>query len=87
MPEAMLVKPGSANTEATMVAETVTTWNSIPEWVSTDIPPLSTSSQAYYWTRIWQQGEKEALAELNAGKGRVFGNARDAIRWLLDTKD
>jgi len=41
------------------------------------------SSQLYYYTRQWQADERLAVAELEAGDGRVFDNSTDAIRWLL----
>jgi hypothetical protein len=69
------------------VQPTPTTWSSVPQGASTDVPPVLTASQAYYWTHVWQQGEREALAELREGKGRVFSDPGDAIRWLLSADD
>ena len=63
------------------------TWSFVPVGASRDIPPVLNSSQAYYWTRIWQQGEREALEELRQGQGRVFADSRDAVRWLLSTDE
>lgn len=40
-------------------------------------------SQLYYWSAVWQDAEREALAELDAGQGNRFGDATSAIKWLL----
>jgi hypothetical protein len=71
----------------TGVQPTPTTWSSVPPGVSVEVPPVLTASQAYYWTHAWQQGEQEALAELRQGRGRVFTDPGDAIRWLLSADD
>jgi len=55
----------------------------LPSNVSRSIPPLTSTGQVYYWTRAWQEGEAEALAELARGDTYRFENADDAIRWLL----
>jgi hypothetical protein len=52
-----------------------------------DLPAAIPVSQMYYWTGAWQQGEREALEEIERGEGRYFDNPRDAIRWLLDPED
>ncbi len=44
-------------------------------------------SQLYYWSREWQEREREALAELERGEGREFESPTDAIRWLMDDED
>ena len=48
-----------------------------------NVPLMIPSSQAYYWTWAWQDGEAEALEDLHAGRSRTFDNGEDAIRWLL----
>lgn len=35
--------------------------------------------QAYYWTPEWQAGEREAEADLTAGRYRVFESMAEAI--------
>ena len=62
-------------------------WSSIPDHVSRAIPPVTDRSQTYYWTRIWQEGERETLAELAAGNGRRFSSAIEAISWLLSREE
>jgi hypothetical protein len=63
------------------------TWSYIPEHVARDVPPVTSDGQAYYWTQIWQEGERESLAELAAGRGRIFHSPEEAIRYLLSTDD
>lgn len=46
------------------------------------MPLFIPRSQAYYWTREWQEGEAEALAELERGEGVVFEDPKEAVRWL-----
>ena len=60
-----------------------TAWSSIPEGVSRRIVPVTSEAQAYYWTRIWQEGERESLAAFVRGEGHTFENADAAIRYLL----
>ena len=50
---------------------------------SRDRPVFIPASQLYYWTREWQDGEAEALAELDRGEGQVFESGADAAKWLL----
>jgi hypothetical protein len=55
------------------------------EWTSFSgrQPPLFVpSDQLYYWTRKWQDGEKEALADLEAGRSRIFEDANELARYL-----
>lgn len=68
------VRPGEAVTNALTTVGDVS-----PIRIPISIP----SNQLYYWTRKWQEGEQEALREIEAGKGRRFESARDAIHWLL----
>ena len=50
--------------------------------------PIAVSkSQAYYWKRSWQEAEREALAEIEAGRARTFPNAEAVIRYLLGTDE
>lgn len=37
---------------------------------------------AYFWTREWQQGEREADEEIKAGLCVEFDNAADAMEYL-----
>ena len=61
-----------------------TMWSQIPDRASRTIPPLTDANQAYYWTRVWQEGERETLAELSRGNGKTFDSGKEAIAWLLD---
>jgi hypothetical protein len=47
-------------------------------------PPLFVPrDQLYYWTREWQEGEAEALHELQEGEFRSFPDGTTAAGWLL----
>lgn len=46
-------------------------------------PTFIPRDQAYFWTQEWQDGEAEALREIEAGNVRHFESAREAIAWLL----
>jgi hypothetical protein len=61
--------------------------SNLPARASRRIAPLSSIGQAYYWKHSWQAGERESLAELAAGKGRVFDDPGEAIRYLLSTDE
>jgi AbrB family looped-hinge helix DNA binding protein len=36
-------------------------------------------SQAYFWTRRWQEGEREAEEDIRAGRVKKFENVNDLI--------
>lgn len=38
--------------------------------------------QSWYWTDEWQEGERQADAEIEAGRVERFDTAEDAIEWL-----
>ncbi len=40
--------------------------------------------QSWFWTRRWQQGEKEADEDIKAGRVYEFTNAESAITSLKD---
>ena len=40
------------------------------------------TTQAYFWTPAWQRGEREADADIVAGRTRRFATAHEAIAWL-----
>ncbi len=39
-------------------------------------------SQAYFWTRRWQEGEKEAEADIRAGRIHRFDDIEEALEFL-----
>lgn len=50
-------------------------------------PALIPIGQAYYWTRAWQEGEREAERELREGRGHVFPDMDAAITYLLSDEE
>ena len=58
-----------------------------PGHLRRDFPVAVSPSQAYYWKRSWQEAEREALAEIAAGKAQTFSGAEAAIRYLLGPDD
>ena len=65
----------------------IAVWSHIPEGASRRIAPVTSEAQAYYWTRVWQEGERETLAALTRGEGRTFRDPDVTIRYLLSTDD
>jgi hypothetical protein len=65
----------------------VATSASGPDFHPSGLPTSIPHAQAYYWTRLWQEGEAEALRELAAGAAATFEDGTAAIRWLLDDED
>jgi AbrB family looped-hinge helix DNA binding protein len=47
------------------------------------IPP----DQAWFWAQRWQQMEREAQADIDAGRVVSFDQVEDAIRFLNDAAD
>jgi AbrB family looped-hinge helix DNA binding protein len=43
---------------------------------------LIEKSQAYFWTKEWQEGEKEAEEAKKKGRYKEFKKADEAIKWL-----
>jgi len=43
---------------------------------------LVDKSQAYFWTRKWQEGEKDADQDIKAGRVEVFNSTDDLIKDL-----
>lgn len=48
---------------------------------------LVDKEQAWFWTRRWQEGEREAEEDIQAGRVHSFGNAEDAITFLHKRAD
>ena len=40
------------------------------------------ASQAYFWTEKWQKGEREADADIKAGRVKCFKSADEAVEYL-----
>ena len=43
---------------------------------------LVDKSQAYFWTRRWQEGEREADEDIKAGRVKTFDSIDELIRDL-----
>ena len=43
---------------------------------------LVDKSQAYFWTKRWQEGEKEADEDIKAGRVRTFDSVEELIKDL-----
>ncbi len=43
---------------------------------------LIPADQAWYWTKEWQEGEKEAEADISAGRVKSFDNMEDLLEDL-----
>jgi len=43
---------------------------------------LVDKSQAYFWTKRWQRGEREADEDIKAGRVRVFESVEELIKDL-----
>jgi len=39
-------------------------------------------SQAYFWTKKWQEAEKEASADIKAGRVKEFDSAEELFKEL-----
>jgi AbrB family looped-hinge helix DNA binding protein len=42
------------------------------------------AEQAWFWTESWQEGEREASAQLAGGESQVFQTSEDFLRSLDD---
>jgi len=38
--------------------------------------------EAWYWTERWQEGERQADADIAAGRTHRFDNMQEAVKWL-----
>jgi len=50
-------------------------------------PGAIPKDELFYWTRRWQEGERESAAALASGDVNEFATGRDAVRWLLSADD
>lgn len=46
------------------------------------VKKLVDKEQAWFWTKRWQQGEKEAEADIHAGRVHYFPDAKSAVAFL-----
>ncbi len=51
-------------------------------------PPLFISrDELFFWSREWQEGERESAEARAAGELKVFPSASEAIEWLKAPED
>lgn len=82
-----VVADAVANQTSTVEAPSTGASNPIPGIISRILAPVSSAAQAYFWTKIWQEGEARAEADYRAGRFQTFQSGRDAIRYLLNTDE
>ncbi len=39
-------------------------------------------SQAYFWTKEWQEAEREASEDIKAGRGKTFDTVEELVKDL-----
>ncbi len=61
--------------------------SSSPGFVLGAVPPAIPASQLYYWTSLWQEGERESREDIDRGDAVRFSDPLDAIRWLLSSEE
>lgn len=44
--------------------------------------PKTEPSQAYFWTKEWQEGEREAEVDIKAGRVKTFNSLEDFFKDL-----
>lgn len=48
------------------------------------VKKLVDADQAWFWTKRWQEGEKEADEDIKAGRVHSFPDAKSAVAFLKD---
>lgn len=82
----LLVAPGgsvAATTRFTVEHQVVVRGARTSQRIPASIP----ASEAYYWSRRWQEDEAASRAELAAGETTSFTSAADMVTWLLSDDD
>ncbi len=46
------------------------------------VKKLVDKEQAWFWTRRWQEGEKEAEADIKAGRIHTFDSSKEVVAFL-----
>jgi hypothetical protein len=55
---------------------------------ATTRPPLMVSrEELFFWTRGWQNGERESAMERSRGAVRTFSSSQELIDWLRADED
>ena len=77
----------SATTTAAMMIVGDVTVSTVSKAPRGAVPPAIPASQMYFWTELWQQGERETREDFERGDTVSFKNPLDAIRWLLSDEE
>jgi antitoxin PrlF len=51
----------------------------VPEGILLRPRKVIDATQAWFWTPAWQTGEREAAADLGAGRSRIFESSDDFL--------
>ena len=85
MPRFARVAPLSASTAGSTYPVLIqSSYANTPQRRPGSPPPVIPDGQEYYWTKEWQAGELETLAELQAGGGQSFESADEALRFIFE---
>lgn len=77
---AMTVNAAAATTEAAPLSGAATNTVVLE---NQPVPTFVPADQLYYWSFAWQGLEREARADLEAGRSRTFDDPTAAVRYLL----
>lgn len=77
------ISPETATTEARRSVSVTST-----RAESNTRPPLMVPrDELFFWTRAWQEGERESAEERRRGNVRTFSTGEDLISWLRSDDD
>ncbi len=79
-PHATISLSPAASSSAPRVGAAVTASNAP---TAQGVPTFVPRDELFFWTRAWQDGERESAAERERGDLRYFEDPRDLLRWLL----
>lgn len=79
------ISSNDSTTGVTVIGLAATTQHWAPQPGS---PPVSIrADQVYFWTRAWQQLEREASNDTANGDFMTFDSPRKALHWLMSAED
>ena len=88
-PGTLTLEPGSTTSQVEDVVVSANAVEANRAMRERRIPLTIPSAQEYYWHYEWQQGEREASAEREAGDIVRFDSddPEDIVRWLREPDD